>query len=321
MAGVGVILILRRTYALSKFRHVSDVPRDFIKAHTRLRGHVTDVTRKGHLLVDHAPVISVEKFRAGKDTKGQLPVSIAGVELSDLAFPWLHQNVLNNHVWFTLLRVCKSETKETNAEPSHSDGSNLQNPSHSISEQSNNGSVDQKIKFEPSDVPNEKLTDIKSEHQDSAKGKRLGSKHDSFQSLSMESKDDVSPDSAAKILKIGTEVLGTEVGNVLAEESQDVLDCIVIYKKGFLWNSTLNQDLVRLGLATCTLIPDLSGDREVNKLTERLVVAQKKAERKGLGMWSRPSLRERITLYPAYLKYRLLSYFREKLPWKSKNKN
>lgn len=183
------------------------------------------------------------------DTKGQLPVSIAGVELSDLAFPWLHQNVLNNHVWFTLLRVCKSETKETNAEPSHSDGSNLQNPSHSISEQSNNGSVDQKIKFEPSDVPNEKLTDIKSEHQDSAKGKRLGSKHDSFQSLSMESKDDVSPDSAAKILKIGTEVLGTEVGNVLAEESQDVLDCIVIYKKvrnGILYAITILADLDHL---------------------------------------------------------------------------
>ena len=43
------------------------------------------------------------------DTHGNLPLSLAGVELSHLAVPWLQDNISKRHIWFRILQLVPRE--------------------------------------------------------------------------------------------------------------------------------------------------------------------------------------------------------------------
>ena len=79
----------------------------------------------------------------------------------------------------------------------------------------------------------------------------------------------------------------------------------------------VNEEVIRLGLATVSHIDGLEGNREVTKLMTRLVKAEVKAEKKGVGIWSRPSLMERIRSYPTDTKNKIFQFLKNKFSWRS----
>ena len=83
----------------------------------------------------------------------------------------------------------------------------------------------------------------------------------------------------------------------------------------------VNEELVYLGLATAAHIDGLKGDREVTKLTTHLVRAEVKAQKKGHGIWRRPSLREFLWSYPGDLKRRVVEYLKRTFTRRSEKQN
>ena len=75
----------------------------------------------------------------------------------------------------------------------------------------------------------------------------------------------------------------------------------------------VNEELIRLGLGRVEHIEGLVGNTFYLRLSERLVKAEIYAEKKGVGVWTRPSLRERLTQWPRDTKQSVSGYMGAKL--------
>ncbi|KAI4873240.1 hypothetical protein NFI96_020579, partial [Prochilodus magdalenae] len=74
------------------------------------------------------------------------------------------------------------------------------------------------------------------------------------------------------------------------------LHCLVSVSRGSLFNTCMNEEVLRLGLArTIPLVGLDPHSRLYLKLHRRLLKSELKAERKGKGLWKEESLRERLT--------------------------
>ena len=77
----------------------------------------------------------------------------------------------------------------------------------------------------------------------------------------------------------------------------------------------VNEELVRLGLATAAHIE--CPDDDATKLVMRLITAELKAEKRGIGIGERPSFRERVRRYPRELVKTVLASLKSFI-WRSK---
>ncbi len=87
----------------------------------------------------------------------------------------------------------------------------------------------------------------------------------------------------------------------------------------------VNEEVVRLGLAKAEHMDGLAGNQFCLKLSQRLVKAELYAEKKGYGVWTRPSLLDRIKSAPSNAKQAVIGNISSKwhdlklmLSWKRK---
>ncbi|KAK3769852.1 hypothetical protein RRG08_036902 [Elysia crispata] len=105
LAGLGIIIVLRRVKSTTKFSHMADIPTHFISKNYRLQGHVRNISDNGELLVEHVPILQWN-FLSSKVKGGNLlKVNIAGVSLTPVAVKWVTDRVLHKNVWFRLLQA------------------------------------------------------------------------------------------------------------------------------------------------------------------------------------------------------------------------
>ncbi|KAL9970332.1 hypothetical protein ACROYT_G022687 [Oculina patagonica] len=90
-------------------------------------------------------------------------------------------------------------------------------------------------------------------------------------------------------------VLSAKVQMTPLQVTKDnTLDCIVYKKKGWLSSMCVNEEMVRQGVAVTCHVPTLTDSPLYHKLQRRLLKAELHAEKKGVGIWIRPSLLERL---------------------------
>ncbi|XP_066541492.1 protein C3orf33 homolog isoform X2 [Hoplias malabaricus] len=76
----------------------------------------------------------------------------------------------------------------------------------------------------------------------------------------------------------------------------NLLHCLVSVNRGFLFVSSVNEEILCLGLGRTAPLLGLDPHSRLNlKLHRRLLRSQLKAERKGEGLWRKESLRERVS--------------------------
>ncbi|XP_068699239.1 protein C3orf33-like isoform X1 [Montipora foliosa] len=72
------------------------------------------------------------------------------------------------------------------------------------------------------------------------------------------------------------------------------LSCIIYKKKGWLSSVCVNEELVRQGVAVTCPLSTLTKSTPYIKLQKRLLKAELQAEKKGVGIWVRVSLAEKL---------------------------
>ncbi|XP_036441485.1 protein C3orf33 homolog [Colossoma macropomum] len=82
----------------------------------------------------------------------------------------------------------------------------------------------------------------------------------------------------------------------LISRQDQSLHCLVSVSRGSLFNTCVNEEVLRLGLGRTAPLQGLDPhSRLYLKLHRRLLKSELKAERKGEGLWKEESLRERLT--------------------------
>lgn len=90
-------------------------------------------------------------------------------------------------------------------------------------------------------------------------------------------------------------VLSTEVKMTPLQVTKGgTLDCIVYKKKGWFSSASVNEEMVQQGVAVTCHVTTLTNNALYHKLQRRLLKAELHAEKKGVGIWIRPSLLERL---------------------------
>lgn len=90
-------------------------------------------------------------------------------------------------------------------------------------------------------------------------------------------------------------VLSTEVKMTpLQITKESMLDCMVYKKKGWFSSASVNEEMVHQGVAVTCHVSTLTNNPLYHKLQRRLLKAELQAEKKGVGIWIRPSLLERL---------------------------
>lgn len=64
--------------------------------------------------------------------------------------------------------------------------------------------------------------------------------------------------------------------------------------QGWFQSRCVNEDLVHKGVAVTVHVPSLAHSLPYHKLQRRLLKAELRAEKKGVGIWVKPSLLERL---------------------------
>lgn len=82
----------------------------------------------------------------------------------------------------------------------------------------------------------------------------------------------------------------------LIARQNETLHCLVSVNKGSLFNTCVNEELLRLGLARTSPLVVLDPHSQIYwSLYKRLLRAESKAEKKGKGLWKEESRWERFT--------------------------
>eukprot|EP00112_Aurelia_sp_Birch-Aquarium-sp1_P000227 Seg1019.2 transcript_id=Seg1019.2/GoldUCD/mRNA.D3Y31 product="Protein C3orf33" protein_id=Seg1019.2/GoldUCD/D3Y31 len=96
--------------------------------------------------------------------------------------------------------------------------------------------------------------------------------------------------------------------------SENALESIVYLKKGsFRRSICINEDLVLRGLAIVQHDTELSTSNAYLKLSQRLLAAEMRADRKGKGVWKRPSYVQRLKIWWSLVE--MPSYFERLKNW------
>ncbi|XP_074655890.1 protein C3orf33 homolog isoform X2 [Tubulanus polymorphus] len=101
---VGVVVIVKNVYMFNQFAHATEIPARFIQRNVRLRGTVHSISADGILQVKHIPIATLKWLKYFKPAKtGLLPVKLAAVNLTESAYPWIHDTLTSKHIWFRLI--------------------------------------------------------------------------------------------------------------------------------------------------------------------------------------------------------------------------
>lgn len=96
-------------------------------------------------------------------------------------------------------------------------------------------------------------------------------------------------------------------------ESSRCVDAEVFYKKKLFLQTNVNVDLVRRGfarvlpLSSIEHVKALKTNPSYSRLISKLIMSEKIADRRGLGLWTRDTWAETISSYPSLLKQIVLS--------------
>ncbi|XP_077998592.1 protein C3orf33 homolog isoform X2 [Glandiceps talaboti] len=80
---------------------------------------------------------------------------------------------------------------------------------------------------------------------------------------------------------------------ILSVNKDGGIDCIVTLNKGWLRRMNVNETIIREGLGKATHIEGLTKNETYLKISQRLIKAEMYAEKKGKGIWIKPSRWER----------------------------
>ncbi|XP_066912156.1 protein C3orf33 homolog isoform X4 [Clytia hemisphaerica] len=103
---IGIILITRRYHLMKRYRHVSEIPKEFITKKVFLRGKLERIEVCGTLLIQHSPILSFG-FSKGSPS---LRFSLAGVELQNGWYEHL-QELQHKNILFQILQKNDKELK------------------------------------------------------------------------------------------------------------------------------------------------------------------------------------------------------------------
>lgn len=76
--------------------------------------------------------------------------------------------------------------------------------------------------------------------------------------------------------------------------ANNTLDCILYKRQGWFQSRCVNEELIRQGVAVTVHVPTLARSLPYHELQRRLLKAELRAEKKGVGIWVKPSLLERL---------------------------
>lgn len=106
---IGVGMFLRNSRIFTKFEHVSQIPKDFIRKELELQGKVRQILPTGELKIEHEPIVKLPtlfKKRKLTDETGLLGVRLAGLDISKAGQQYLTKDVrlTNKPVTFTVIK-------------------------------------------------------------------------------------------------------------------------------------------------------------------------------------------------------------------------
>lgn len=99
LAGIGIFVLARSTFAWKTFRTISDIPSAMIAKNVRLQGTVEKVDSEGSLFVQHIPIIRIG------NRESRLPVKISCIDISDAGREWIVTNIHKKQIWFKMLAI------------------------------------------------------------------------------------------------------------------------------------------------------------------------------------------------------------------------
>ncbi|CAD6192460.1 unnamed protein product [Caenorhabditis auriculariae] len=114
----GVVIFLKNSRIFSKFEHVSQIPKDFVRKELELKGRVREVLPSGELRVEHEPIMKVPFFSSKKAKPGLLNIRLAGVDLSQAGQQFLTKDLrlLNKPVTFTVIKSSEGAPESVDAD-------------------------------------------------------------------------------------------------------------------------------------------------------------------------------------------------------------
>lgn len=96
-------------------------------------------------------------------------------------------------------------------------------------------------------------------------------------------------------------------------DNNKCIDCEVFFKKRRFWQTNLNVELVRRGFARVLPLENVEHSGALkslpaySRLVSKLIMSEKIADRRGLGLWRRDTWAETVVSYPSLIKQIVLS--------------
>ncbi|XP_028393966.1 uncharacterized protein LOC114518213 [Dendronephthya gigantea] len=112
IGGIGLVVIIRRTYAFHHFTKTSSIPETYFKNNATLTGKVMKVCDNGHLGVLHLPLLWRARIKYITDPS-LLDINISGIELQSGGLEFLNSELASNMIKFQLLGKDESDNIES----------------------------------------------------------------------------------------------------------------------------------------------------------------------------------------------------------------
>ena len=104
ISGIGVVVIIRRTYALNHFTKQASIPEIYFKNHVTLTGKVVKIHRGGCLGVLHLPLLWRARINYISNIDSSLlNINITGIELQNGGVDFLNKQLTSQNIKFQLL--------------------------------------------------------------------------------------------------------------------------------------------------------------------------------------------------------------------------
>ncbi|KAH3858440.1 protein C3orf33 homolog [Dreissena polymorpha] len=107
IGGISIIYIARTVRTTTVFRHVSDIPEEYVQKQVRLQGQVKKVDDDGVLHVQHVPILRIRIPFKKESAIGSLPLHLACIDIGPEGRLWLQQHVQEKTIWFHLMHRSK----------------------------------------------------------------------------------------------------------------------------------------------------------------------------------------------------------------------
>ncbi|XP_037786832.1 uncharacterized protein LOC119582554 [Penaeus monodon] len=274
VGAVGIAITLHSVRAFSKFRTISDIPKEFISKHIRLHGHVRWVGVSPPRTATSPPILALPATHTSKSSESASDTQpSSSLESGSISSP---------------LSVTKEEDKENGKQLKGGDSRSLSSD--------NRGIYDGAGELHPWDDGIDPDVD-RIFYEEELRPVYLQIEHSPAIPVFRKSDDTCLPlhladveVSRAGLQRAKEQLMGKRAWFTLISHDADANALVSIVKPvKFLRRRSLNEQLVRNGEAlTGPMNLDLFDDKAYTKFYRRLAQAQDYAERKKIGLWKPP---------------------------------